>query len=137
MDRNFDAHADIHRDAQKIYVQKVSADGIDLPIFHDGGLLFAVHGHLEQGVVSGSRAQNLANLFGIHSERYGGVFSAIQRSWNFSCHALAARFILAAGFAECCFDYDLVCHDLVSLLIFLFVRAVRTCNSKSNFQKIR
>jgi hypothetical protein len=98
-------------------VQKISADGINLPILHDGGLLLAIHGDLEQRVVPGRGAKNLANLLGIYGERNGVILATIKRGRNFARHALAAGFIFAARFADCCFDYDLVCHCLLPFLM--------------------
>jgi hypothetical protein len=79
-------------------------------------LFFAFEGYLEQSIVASGRTENLAYLLGVHGKRYGGIFSAVKRRWDFTRYALAASLIFAAGFAGCCFDYDLVCHCLVPFL---------------------
>jgi hypothetical protein len=95
-------------------VEQVAADGINLPVFHDGGLLLAGDSDLEQRVVASGGAENLPHLFGIDAERKRIALVAVKNGGNFAGDTQAAGFILAARIAGSCFDYDLVCHCLLS-----------------------
>src|SRR5262249_26780509 len=75
---DLDAHSDVHRNAQEIHVQQVAGYGINLPVLDDGRLLLARDGHLEQRVVPGGRAENLANLLGVYAERQRVALVAIE-----------------------------------------------------------
>src|SRR5215468_10356580 len=63
-----DTHADVHGDAEKVHVKQAAGDGINLPVLHNGRLLLAGDRNLEQRVVSGGGAENLAYLLGVHAE---------------------------------------------------------------------
>ena len=39
--RNLDAHADVHGDAEEVDVKQTAGDGIDQPVFQDGGLVLS------------------------------------------------------------------------------------------------
>jgi hypothetical protein len=66
-----------------------------LPVFQDGGLVFAGEVHLEKGVVAAFRAENRADLFGVQCKRDGVAFAAIQNGGNFASQAETTGLVFA------------------------------------------
>jgi len=94
-------------------MQQVARHRVNLPIFHDGRLLFAAVRHLKQSIVAAGRTQNLPDLLGVHSKRKRSFLPAVKNGRDISGNALPARFILAARFPRFRRNYDLVCHCLL------------------------
>src|SRR5262249_55925993 len=125
-------------DAEKVHVEQVAGDWIDLPILHDGGLLLAGDSNLKQGVVPGRGAENLAHLLGVDAECQCVALAAVQNRGNCAGDAQTASFVLAARIAGSCFDYDLVCHCLLSFSCqSLQVQTLKSCPKYQHIESPR
>ena len=105
-------------------MQQISAHGIHLPIFQDGGLVFAGQVHLEKCVVAAFGAENRSDLLGVQCERDGIAFAAVEDRRNFAGLTQAAGFVFAPIGAGRSF-YDNLC------LSHTFIPSVKFCK-KSN-----
>src|SRR5271165_1641049 len=106
---NFHAHAHVHGDAQEVHVQKLSGDGVHLPVFQDGRLVLTAEIHLKQSIVSALRTQNCADLLGVYRQGNRFALAAVQRRGQFSGRPQTPCFILAAQIACRAFHYDFFC----------------------------
>jgi hypothetical protein len=88
-------------------VEQFAAERIDLPIFQDGGLVFAGEVHLEKSVVAAGGAENRSNLLGVQRERDGIAFAAVENGRNFAGLTQAASLVLAPIGAGRSFNNDL------------------------------
>src|SRR5216683_8338463 len=105
---NLHAHADVHGDAKEIDMEQFAADGIGEPVLEDGGLVLAVQVDLKESVVATFGAQNGVDLLGVHGERDGLTFAAVEDGGDSASHAQAASFIFSPLSAGGCFDYYFV-----------------------------
>src|SRR5712692_7182886 len=123
---NLHAHANVHGDAKEIDVEQFAADRIVEPILEDGGLVLAVEVDLKESVVAAFGTQNGVDLLGVHGERDGLTFAAVEDSGDSAGHAQAASFIFSPLGAGGCFYYYFVLvlsHAFLSLLVFPTGRA--------------
>ena len=105
--RHFDAHADVHRDAQQVHVQQMALDRVHQPILHDRGLLGVLGLDLENRIVARGRPKNRRHLLGVDLERLRPALAAVQDGGNLSGEADAPRGVLTPSFPGRCFNDDL------------------------------
>ena len=119
---DFHAHADVHGDAEKVDVEEIAAERIDLPIFDNGGLVLAGEVHLEKRVVAGGGAENRADLLGVYRKRDGFAFAAIEDGGDLARQAETLGLVFAPIGAGRSF-YDDLC------LSHAFIPSVKTLTS--------
>src|SRR5229473_1653127 len=105
---NLHAHADVHGDAKEIDMEQFAADGIGEPVLEDGGLVLAVQVDLKESVVATFGAQNGVDLLGVHGERDGLTFAAVEDGGDSAGHTQAASFIFPPRGAGGSFYYYFV-----------------------------
>ena len=96
-------------------MEQAAGDGIDEPVFQDGGFMLAAEVDLKKRVVAGLGTENGADLLGVDRERDRVALATIQNGGNFAGKTEAAGFVFAASFAVGCFDYDF-CLDRKSVV---------------------